>query len=151
MIDINFIRENSVEFDNSMKNRGLEPISSTILKIDEEKRNTQTVLQNILAEKNILSKEIGSLKKNNESVDDIVNKVEKLNEQILNLKELEKIKSDELNSILLRTPNITSNDTPIGKNESDNVEIKKYGNKPVFDFAPKQHFEIGEDLNLMNF
>ena len=63
MIDINFIRENSVEFDNSMKNRGIDPISNIILKIDEEKRNTQTVLQNILAEKNILSKEIGNLKK----------------------------------------------------------------------------------------
>ncbi len=151
MIDINFIRENSVEFDNSMKNRGLEPISSTILKIDEEKRNTQTVLQNILAEKNILSKEIGILKKNNKSANDIVKKVEKLNEQILNLKELEKIKLDELNSILLRTPNIPSNHTPIGKNESENVEIKKHGNKPVFDFSPKQHFDIGENLNLMNF
>ena len=63
MLDINYIRENYTEFDNFMKNRGLKPCSENILKIDEEKRNTQTVLQNILAEKNILSKEIGILKK----------------------------------------------------------------------------------------
>ena len=62
MHDINFIRNNPVQFDNAMKSRGVDPCVDKVIKIDVEKRNTQTVLQNILAEKNILSKEIGILK-----------------------------------------------------------------------------------------
>ena len=66
MHNINYIRENPTEFDNSMKLRGEEPCSKIILKIDEVKRNTQTILQNLLAERNRISKEIGLLKSKNE-------------------------------------------------------------------------------------
>ena len=121
------------------------------IKIDEEKRNTQTVLQNILAERNNLSKEIGILKSKNKILTSVVKKVEKLKDQISNLKELEKIKDDELKAILTRIPNIPAKDIPSGKNEKDNVEYKQWGNKPKFNFKPKKHFEIGENLNLMNF
>ena len=62
MHDINFIRTNPVEFDNRIKSRGVEHCAEKINKIDEERRNTQTVLQNILAERNILSKKIGEIK-----------------------------------------------------------------------------------------
>jgi seryl-tRNA synthetase len=62
MHNINFIRENATAFDNAMKQRGETPCSVKIIKIDEEKRNTQTILQNMLAERNKLSKEIGLLK-----------------------------------------------------------------------------------------
>ena len=65
MLNINFIRNNPTEFDNSMKLRGEKPCSAQILKIDEDKRNTQTVLQNLLAERNKLSKQIGKLKMKN--------------------------------------------------------------------------------------
>ena len=151
MIDINYIRNNSIEFDNLMKSRGMNPCSEKIIKIDEEKRNTQTVLQNILSERNILSKQIGKLKSENKDVSDIVEKVEKFKDQISNLKELEKIKEDELNAILTRIPNIPLKDVPIGNNEKDNINYKTWGSKPIFDFNPKRHFEIGEEMNLMNF
>jgi len=62
MHDINFIRANPVEFDNRIKLRGIDSCAEKINKIDEERRNTQTVLQNILAERNILSKKIGEIK-----------------------------------------------------------------------------------------
>ena len=151
MHDINFIRNNPVFFDNAMKSRKLEPCANQINKIDEEKRNTQTVLQNILAEKNNLSKEIGILKSKKQDTTSIVEKVEKLKDQISNLKELERIKEDELKAILTRIPNIPAKDIPSGTNENANVEYKQWGNKPKFKFAPKKHFEIGENLNLMNF
>lgn len=151
MLDIDFIRKNPSEFDNALKSRNVESISKRIIKIDEEKRNTQTILQNILAEKNLLSKKIGIGKSKKENVDSEIKKVEKLNNEISSLKELEKIKSDELTAILNRTPNIPAKDVPIGDNENDNIEYKKYGNKPKFDFLPKKHFELGENLNLMNF
>ena len=110
MIDISFIRQNPSEFDNYMKLRGIESISKQIIKIDEEKRDTQTILQKLLSEKNILSKKIGIAKSKKENTQTDIEKVDKLNTEISTLKELEKIKDDELISILNRLPNIPSKD-----------------------------------------
>lgn len=151
MHDINYIRNNPIEFDNSIKKRGEKAFSEKILKIDEEKRKPQTHLQKLLAERNILSKEIGVLKSKQKKADEIINKVEILKDQITSLKELEKIKEDELLAILSRIPNIPSDDVPSGFSQNDNIELKKWGNKVNFSFKPKQHFEIGENLGLMNF
>jgi len=151
MHNINFIRENPTEFDNSMKLRGEAACSKHILKIDYDKRNAQTILQNLLAERNKLSKEIGELKSKNQDVSDLLKKVDKIKLETSTLKELEKIKDDELLAILNRLPNIPSSSSPYGKNEKDNVFYKEWGDKPNFTFSPKRHFEIGENLNLMNF
>lgn len=151
MHDINYIRDNPIEFDNALKKRGENNYSKKILKIDEEKRKAQTLLQELLAERNQLSKEIAILKSNKKESSKIINKVEKLKIQISSLKELEKIKNDELKSIISRLPNIPLEDVPIGFSEKDNIEVKKWGNKKKFTFQPKKHFEIGENLGLMNF
>ena len=151
MHDINFIRTNPVEFDNRIKLRGLANCAEKINKIDEERRNTQTVLQNILAERNILSKKIGEIKSKKKDATVIIKKVEKLKDQISSLKELEKIKEDELSAILCRIPNLPSKDVPVGDNEKNNTQYKIWGDKPKFTFKAKRHFEIGENLNLMDF
>ena len=151
MHNIKFIRENPTEFDNAMQLRGEKPCSAKILSIDEDKRNTQTVLQNLLAERNKLSKQVSILKLRNEDTVEILNKVEKIKEEISTLKELEKIKDEELIAILTKLPNIASSSTPNGSNEKDNVFYRDWGKKPVLSFSPKRHFEIGENLNLMNF
>jgi len=151
MHDIHYIRENPTAFDNAMKQRGEGACSSNILKIDEDKRNTQTILQNILSERNKLSKKIGLLKSQKKDTSKILPKVEKLKNEAAKLKELETIKEDELFSILTRLPNIPSDSTPQGMDEKDNVFYLESGNKPNFSFTPKRHFEIGEGLNLMNF
>ena len=151
MHDINFIRNNPIEFDNSIKKRGEKPCSDVILKIDEEKRKAQTHLQELLNKRNTLSKEIGILKSKNQNADKTINDVEKLKDQISSLKELEKIKDDELKSIISKIPNMPSDDVKVGLNDTDNIEFKKWGNKPKFSFKPRHHFEIGEKLGLMDF
>ena len=151
MHDINFIRNNPIEFDNSIKKRGEKPCSDVILKIDEEKRKAQTHLQELLNKRNTLSKEIGILKSKNQNADKTINDVEKLKDQISSLKKLEKIKDDELKSIISKIPNTPSDDVKVGLNDTDNIEFKKWGNKPKFSFKPRQHFEIGEKLGLMDF
>jgi seryl-tRNA synthetase len=151
MHNINYIRENPTSFDNSMKERGEKSCSTQILKIDEDKRNTQTVLQNLLATKNQLSKEIGLLKSQKKNDTETRLKVEKIKDEISTLKELEKIKEEELFVFLSRLPNIASDSTPNGLNEKDNVFYREWGEKPNFSFNPKRHFEIGENLSLMNF
>ena len=151
MHNINFIRENPIEFDNAMKQRGEQSLSKKILEIDEQKRNTQTLLQNLLAERNALSKEIGKLKTEKKDASKELKKVDNIKNEISNLKELETVKEDELFSILSRLPNIPHSTIPTGLDEKDNVLYREWGNKPDFLFQPKKHFVIGENLNLMNF
>ena len=138
MHNIHFIRENPVEFDNQLKKRGIKGFSETIIKIDEEKRKSQTSLQKLQEERNNVSKEIGLLKSKKQDSTEL-------------LKKVEKIKNDELNGILKNLPNLPSNDVPVGLDEKSNVEIKKWGSPPNFDFKPKNHYEIGENLGLMDF
>ena len=96
MHNINFIRENPTEFDNYMKQRGEHPISNKILELDKVKRETQTVLQNLLAERNSISKNIGKLKSENKDASSEMSKVDEIKNKINNLKELETIKDEEL-------------------------------------------------------
>ena len=151
MHNINYIRKNPTEFDNAMKLRGEEAISSKILEIDKIKRETQTVLQNILSERNNLSKEIGNLKSKNQDAKELIAKVEELKIKINSLKELENIKESELNSILTRLPNIPHKSVPNGKDENDNKLYREWGSKPEFSFNPKLHYEVGENIGLINF
>ena len=151
MHNLNYIRENPTAFDNAMQQRGEDVYSKKIIEIDKQKRETQTILQKLLSEKNILSKEIGKLKAENKQITKLLKQVEEIKVEISTLKELETIKDDELKNILTRLPNIPDQSTPYGKNENDNVLYKSWGKKPTFEFEPLRHFEIGENLNLMNF
>ena len=151
MHNINYIREKPVEFDNFMKSRGEKSVSQKIIDLDKEKREAQTALQNLLAERNQLSKTIGKLKGEKKDASQEMLQVDELKNKINALKELEVIKNDELSAILSRLPNIPDSSTPIGANEEENVFYRDWGDKPSFDFDPKQHFEIGENANLMNF
>ena len=151
MHNLIYIRENPTEFDNAMKLRGEESLSSKILELDKIKRETQTVLQNLLSDRNKLSKEIGSLKSKKLDANIQIKKVEDIKSKINSLKELEEIKDNELNTILSRLPNIPHKSVPFGKNENDNIKYREWGNKPDFSFKPKVHYEIGENLGLINF
>ena len=151
MHNLIYIRENPTEFDNAMKLRGEESLSSKILELDKIKRETQTVLQNLLSDRNKLSKEIGSLKSKKLDANIQIKKVEDIKSKINSLKELEEIKDNELNTILSRLPNIPHKSVPFGKNENDNITYREWGNKPDFSFKPKVHYEIGENLGLINF
>ena len=151
MHNLIYIRENPTEFDNAMKLRGEESLSLKILELDKIKRETQTVLQNLLSDRNKLSKEIGSLKSKKSDANIQIKKVEDIKSKINSLKELEEIKDNELNTILSRLPNIPHKSVPFGKNENDNIKYREWGNKPDFSFKPKVHYEIGENLGLINF
>ena len=151
MHNLIYIRDNPTEFDNAMKLRGEESLSSKILELDKIKRETQTVLQNLLSDRNKLSKEIGSLKSKKLDANIQIKKVEDIKSKINSLKELEEIKDNELNTILSRLPNIPHKSVPFGKNENDNIKYREWGNKPDFSFKPKVHYEIGENLGLINF
>jgi seryl-tRNA synthetase len=149
MHDIKFIRDNPTAFDEKMKLRGFDGLSDKILKMDEDKRKIQTQIQELQQKRKITAKEIGKIKSQGGSTDEIQEKARSINEEISILEA--KIANDELTYLLSTLPNFPSDDTPIGNNEDDNKEIRKWGTIPEFNFEVSQHFEIGENIRELDF
>ncbi len=149
MLDIKWIRENPEIFDAAMQNRNQQIRAADLLKIDEAKRKITTQIQEFQSERNIIIGQIANLKKSGDNADELMEKSKIINLEIKKLEE--NFSSDELENSLLQIPNIPSSEAPIGKDESNNQEIGKWGEPIQFNFTPKQHFEIGEGLNLLDF
>jgi len=153
MLDINFIRNNKKLIQNCMKNRDFNINLDEIIQLDENRRSVMQETQNLHAKQNVIAKTIGVIKtgKSEENIDLLMQESEKNKKQLISLDEKDKQLQYELMEILSRVPNILQESVPFGKNELDNVELKKYGIKKHFDFDAKEHWEIGEKLGLMDF
>ncbi|NVK18237.1 MAG: serine--tRNA ligase [Methylocystaceae bacterium] len=151
MFDIKWIRDNPAAFDASMAKRDLAAQSEALIALDSERRDLLTQAQDVQAERNKLSKEIGIAKREDRDASDIMEQVSKSKSKQAELEELAKAKDVELENALMSLPNIPADDVPEGADENDNVEIRKWGEVPSFDFAPKEHFDIGESLGQMDF
>lgn len=150
MHDIRSIRDNPASFDAGLARRGVEPLSSRILDLDQERRACQTQAQELQARRNEASKLIGAYKKDGKDAQPLLDEVAAIKEKMPQLEEREKELGVELDRILASYPNIPAPDTPDGKDEHDNVEIRRVGT-PTEIAGAKQHFELGEALGLMSF
>jgi seryl-tRNA synthetase len=151
MFDIKWIRENAQEFDQGMARRGLDGQAAALIDLDARRRDLQTKAQEIQAERNRLSKEIGAAKSRGEDASAIMDEVSRTKTA---QGEAEKAADEAkvvLDTALSGLPNLPADDVPDGTDESDNVEIRVWGDKPDFDFTPKEHFDLGEALGLMDF
>jgi len=153
MFDIKEIRQSPEKFDAAMARRGLGPQSADILKIDEERRSVQTELQQIQQERNEKSKEIGKIKASGGDAQGIMDEVSALKNQMSDLEERERTLGESLNQHLAGLPNILAEDVPDGDDEDENVELRKVGEpkNPNGDQQALEHFEIGENLGMMDF
>lgn len=151
MHDIRFIREFPELFDRSLQDRNLAPISELVLKLDEQHCKTLTDLQLCQSQRNAAAKAFGIAKSKGESTDAFALNSENLKDKITTLEELAKTQTQKLHDILAEIPNCAASDVPIGKDESANQEVLRWGNPKVFDFPPKHHYELGEELGLMDF
>lgn len=150
MLDIKIIRDNPAFFDEQMKKRKIEEnVSEKIITLDAEKRSLQGKIQELQHERKVIAKEIGLLRKNGEPADEKQERARGINDEIASLEK--KLEDDELTKFLSSLPNIPSEDIPVGTDETDNKEVRRWGTPKVFDFEPKQHFELGEALGLMDF
>ena len=153
MFDIKWIRENPETFDKGLAKRGLEPLSAKLMALDEDRRKALAGLQDAQSRRNTASKEIGKAKaaKDEARAQALMAEVAALKETIqrgdAEAKEIEARLASELAQI----PNLPRDDVPVGPDETANVEVRRIGTPPEFDFTPKQHFEIGEALGLMDF
>ena len=151
MYDLRWIRENPEAFDAGLTARGLLPLSTDVLARDELARTKRTALQEMQNRRNSLSKQIGKAKSNGENADDLIAEVGKLKAALQEAEEAERELMKVLRNILADLPNCPDEGVPIGKNEDANVEVSSHGTRKKFDFVPRQHFEIGEELGLMDF
>ncbi len=153
MFDIKWIRENPEEFDHGMARRGLPPQSAALLELDAERRRLLAELQELQARRNAASKEIGRAMASGERerAEELKKEVATLKGRMQELEEAARTKEEELKMHLAALPNIPLDEVPDGEDENDNVELRRVGEPPRFDFEPKQHFELGEALGLMDF
>jgi seryl-tRNA synthetase len=154
MLDIKQIRENTEEIIELLNRRGGNfSYLHEIVKKDDRRRELIGLIENVKKEVNLLSKEIGGLMREGKREE-----ADKIKQGIKDKKDGIDGYQSELNDIeedihyqLLVTPNIPNKEIPIGLNEEDNVEIKKVGILPVFDFEPKPHWDLGVDLDILDF
>ncbi|MDA1089567.1 MAG: serine--tRNA ligase [Proteobacteria bacterium] len=151
MFDIKWIRENQDAFDRAMTRRGLAPQAAGLIALDTTRRDAQTKAQDIQAERNRLSKDIGAAKAKGEDAQAIMDEVSKTKAAEAEAEKAAEAASVVLNKALSELPNLPADDVPDGPDEASNVEIRSWGDKPNFDFPPKEHFDIGEALGLMDF
>lgn len=151
MFDIEKIRQNPEWLDKGFTSRGIEPISAQVLAIDEERRTIQTRLQNAQAERNDLSRQIGEIKKSGGNADAIMQQVANLKDQIAADETTEQELGEKLTTLLSSYPNIPLDEVPYGADEDGNVIVTKFMEPTVFDFEPKDHVELGENLGLLDF
>ncbi len=147
MLDIKFIREHKKEIKEAAKNKNIDLDIDKLLEIDKKRRKLLKELNELQEKRNLLSEKNKTKKPSSEDIE----KGRKIKEEIAQKeKEFEEIK-EKYNTLMVMVPTIPSPDTPIGKDDSDNVEIYRWGEVPKFDFKPKSHIELAEDLDLIDF
>ena len=152
MHDIKKIRENPSDLDELLAKRKHPPVSNQIIELDEKNRKIIGELQVIQEERNAKSKLIGeyAAKEKNDEAAKLKAEVTSLKDKMQELENSQREKQEELNTVLSSLPNNPADDVPVG-DESLNKEIKLEGNKKEFTFTPKEHDELGENLNMMSF
>jgi seryl-tRNA synthetase len=156
VLDVKWIRDHPDAFIKGLTDRGFESPQGTlnqILKLDEERRETIQTLEEAQAKSNSASKAIGKAKqaKDESEATRLLEEVAGLKSIIQDRESAKRLLDDRLRELLAGIPNMPADDVPVGPDESANVELRKVGDLPVFSFEPKQHFEIGEALGLMDF
>ncbi|KQX58406.1 serine--tRNA ligase [Ensifer adhaerens] len=153
MLDIKWIRENAEMLDAALAKRGAEPLSASLIALDERRRTNLQALQDMQSRRNAASKDIGAAmaQKNAELADKLKAEVADLKNAMPALEEDSRKIEAELNDALSRIPNIPLDDVPVGADETGNVVKSVVGKKPTWNHQPREHFEIGEALGLMDF
>ena len=151
MLDLRWIRAEPEALDRALARRGAEPASAEILALDERRRAAQTAFQQVQSRRRDLSKQIGQAKGKGEDAADLMAEVEGLKGQIATAEADEKAAAEQIDRLLSTLPNVLADDVPDGSSEDDNVELRRFGDPPEFDFEPKDHVAIGEALAGMDF
>jgi seryl-tRNA synthetase len=150
MHDLKYIRENPQDFDAALIRRGAAPVAASVLAMDENRRALLTEMQNAQARRNEASKAIGAAmgKGDTATAEALKAEVAALKDTLPALEEQERAAGEELDTLLAGLPNLPADDTPDGADETENVEIARWGTPRSFEFEPRDHADLGPVLGL---
>ena len=152
MLDLAFVRDHLLFVEEKLRQRGMNP--DAILKdfhaIDLERRGAITEAETLKAQRNKASEEIAQLKKNKQDATALIDATKEMREKIATAEKIAEEADARLRNILTGIPNLPDDSVPVGKSEADNVEVRRWGTPPHFDFAPKPHWELGEQLGVLD-
>lgn len=151
MIDPKMLREKSEIVFESLKKRGAEINMDRLFSFDEKRRMLIQESEKMKSERNELSNEIARLKKSGSDAENKISHLRDLGKDIEGLEQELRIVEKEWENMLLVIPNIPHESVPVGTSETDNKEVRVWGEKPSFDFAPLPHWDIGEKLDILDF
>src|SRR3989304_1207033 len=151
MLDIKLIRENPEKVQEGFRKRGETIDLASLLKLDEERMPIVKRVEDLRFQRNKASDEIGKLKREGKSADQYLEQMKGVSDEIKQLEVDIRGIEEQVQETLLILPNIPHESVPVGKDEKGNIEIRKWGEIPRFTFEPKPHWEIGEDLDIIDF
>jgi seryl-tRNA synthetase len=152
MLDLSFVRDNLPFVEEKLRQRGMDP--AAVLKdfneVDTQRRQAITEAETSKAQRNKASEEIAKLKKSGQDATAAMSQTKELREKIQTLEKTATDLDARLRDILVGIPNLPHSSVPVGHSADDNVEVRRWGTPPKFDFAPKPHWELGEQLGVLD-
>ncbi|SDJ55557.1 serine--tRNA ligase [Salimicrobium halophilum] len=152
MLDLKYVRQNFQEVREKLKDRG-EDLSEldSFEELDENRRKLIQESEELKAKRNEVSKEISQLKKDKQDADDKIKEMREVGERVKTLDTELKATEERLQTLLLSIPNIPHDSTPVGSDEDDNVTVREWGDVKDFDFDPKAHWDLADELGILDF
>ena len=151
MLEAKYIREHFEEVRERLSLRGQPVNLEKFLSVDEERRKKIQEWERLRAYQKKVSDEVSKKKREGQDTSDLIGEMKKVSQELKGLDGNVEEKEKVLQDFLLIVPNLPHVSVPIGKDSSDNVEVKRWGEMPRFDFQPKAHWDIGEELGILDF
>jgi seryl-tRNA synthetase len=152
MLDLAFVRDNLALVEEKVRQRGLNPaeVLKDFRQIDTQRRQVITETETLKALRNRKSEEIAQLKKSGKDATSLIKETKELREKIQEQEKSAEEFDGRLRQLLAGIPNLPHESVPVGQTSEDNVEVRRWGTPPKFDFAPKPHWELGEQLGVLD-
>ncbi|MFQ5772012.1 MAG: serine--tRNA ligase, partial [bacterium] len=151
MLDLKFIRDNLELVKEAVKNKRERVDLDRLIHLDEQRREMLKQVEALKHQRNVVSQQIGQLKKQGKDANEPIARMQEVADKIKLHDEAIKTIATEMREIQVWVPNIPHVSAPIGKSEKDNVEIRRWGELPHFEFQPKPHWAIAEKLHIIDF
>lgn len=151
MLEAKYIRDHLEEVRNRLASRGQAISLDQFVAIDAERRKTLQEWERLRALQKKVSDEVSSKKRNGEDASDLISEMKQVSQELKELDGIIQEKEKSLQEFLLTVPNIPHSSVPAGKDSSDNVEVRRWGEIRAYDFTPKPHWDIGEELGILDF
>ena len=152
MLELSFVRNNLPLIEEKLRQRGMNPadVLKDFFAVDADRRRAITEVESLKARRNRASEEIAQLKKNKQEATALIEETKALREQIQDKEKLVEQLDSDLRQILSGLPNLPHESVPLGRSPEENQEVRRWGQPPKFDFKPRPHWELGEQLGVLD-